>query len=133
MNRFLLFLIFIAGLAVACWIGAGYVGSNPLALAVTALSVAVYLAGALALHRYQQATDTLKRALADLSETPGSVDAWLGGVPQTLRVAVSRRISGERSGLPRPVLTPYLVGLLILLGMLGTFLGMVATLRGTGL
>src|SRR5690606_9261523 len=42
-------------------------------------------------------------------------------------------ISGERSGLPRPVLTPYLVGLLILLGMLGTFLGMVATLRGTGL
>src|SRR3546814_4133357 len=32
-----------------------------------------------------------------------------------------------------PVLTPYLVGLLVLLGMLGTFLGMVATLRGTGL
>src|SRR5690606_35952874 len=40
---------------------------------------------------------------------------------------------GERAGLPRPVLTPYLVGLLVLLGMLGTFLGMVATLRGTGL
>src|SRR5690606_17684837 len=35
--------------------------------------------------------------------------------------------------LPRPVLTPYLVGLLVLLGMLGTFLGMIATLRGTGL
>ncbi|HEY9571940.1 MAG TPA: hypothetical protein VIR76_02320, partial [Pusillimonas sp.] len=42
-------------------------------------------------------------------------------------------IEGERVGLPAPALAPYLVGLLVLLGMLGTFLGMVATLRGTGL
>ena len=35
--------------------------------------------------------------------------------------------------LPGPALTPYLVGLLVLLGMLGTLLGMVATLRGTGM
>ena len=35
-------------------------------------------------------------------------------------------------GLPGPALAPYLVGLLVLLGMLGTFLGMVVTLRGTG-
>ena len=34
--------------------------------------------------------------------------------------------------LPAPALTPYLVGLLVLLGMLGTLLGMMATLRGTG-
>jgi hypothetical protein len=40
------------------------------------------------------------------------------------------RIEGERSGLPGPALTPYLVGLLVMLGMLGTFLGMVATLNG---
>ncbi|WP_449412106.1 DUF802 domain-containing protein [Pandoraea soli] len=43
------------------------------------------------------------------------------------------RVEGERVGLPGPALTPYLVGLLVLLGMLGTFLGMAATLRGTGL
>ena len=33
-------------------------------------------------------------------------------------------------GLPGPALTPYLVGLLVMLGMLGTFLGMVVTLNG---
>ena len=33
--------------------------------------------------------------------------------------------------LPAPALTPYLVGLLVLLGMLGTLLGMMATLSGT--
>ena len=43
------------------------------------------------------------------------------------------RVEGERIALPAPVLTPYLVGLLVLLGMLGTLLGMMDTLRGTGL
>ncbi|MDO9352814.1 MAG: DUF802 domain-containing protein, partial [Solirubrobacteraceae bacterium] len=37
-----------------------------------------------------------------------------------------------RVGLPGPALTPYLTGLLVLLGMLGTFVGMVVTLKGTG-
>ena len=35
---------------------------------------------------------------------------------------------GFPAGLPGPALTPYLVGLLVMLGMLGTFLGMVVTL-----
>jgi Domain of unknown function (DUF802) len=46
---------------------------------------------------------------------------------------VRLRIEGERVALPGPALTPYLAGLLVLLGMLGTFLGMVVTLKGTGL
>src|SRR5690606_2383080 len=50
-----------------------------------------------------------------------------------LRNAVRLRIEGQRVGLPGPSITPYLLGLLVLLGMLGTFLGMVSTLRGTGL
>ena len=40
------------------------------------------------------------------------------------------RVEGERIGLPGPALTPYLVSLLVVLGMLGTFLGMVVTLKG---
>ncbi|QAU35927.1 DUF802 domain-containing protein [Janthinobacterium sp. 17J80-10] len=44
--------------------------------------------------------------------------------------AVRLRVEGERVGLPGPALTPYLVGLLVMLGMLGTFLGMVVTLKG---
>ncbi|WP_428840294.1 DUF802 domain-containing protein [Burkholderia territorii] len=42
------------------------------------------------------------------------------------------RVEGARVALPGPSLTPYLVGLLVLLGMLGTLLGMVVTLNGTG-
>ena len=47
-----------------------------------------------------------------------------------LQNPVRLRVEGERVGLPGPALTPYLVGLLVLLGMLGTFLGMVVTLNG---
>ena len=133
MTRFLHFAVFIAGLAVACWVGAGYVNANPLALGVTALIVAAYLVGALELHRYQQASSTLARALAALSEPPDNLEEWLSRLDPGLRNAVRLRIEGDRVGLPGPALAPYLAGLLVLLGMLGTFLGMVATLRGAGL
>ncbi|HEY9273812.1 DUF802 domain-containing protein [Achromobacter sp.] len=125
--------VFLAGLAVVGWIGAGYAGNNPLALAVTLLIGACYLGGALELLRYQQATSSLTRALTGLSDAPGNLGSWLDQLPPSLRNAARLRIEGERAGLPGPALTPYLVGLLVLLGMLGTFLGMVVTLRGTGL
>ncbi|WP_431130548.1 DUF802 domain-containing protein [Variovorax paradoxus] len=133
MNRFLHYAVFAAGLAVVCWVGAGYVGSHPLALIVTMIVGAFYVMGALELHRFQQATSTLSRAVADLSAAPADLGAWLGQLHPSLRNAVRLRIEGERVGLPGPALTPYLAGLLVLLGMLGTFLGMVVTLNGTGL
>ena len=133
MNRFLHYAVFAAGLAVVCWVGAGYVGSHPLALIVTMIVGAFYVVGALELNRFQQATSTLSRAVSDLSAAPADLGAWLGQLHPTLRNAVRLRIEGERVGLPGPALTPYLAGLLVLLGMLGTFLGMVVTLNGTGL
>jgi hypothetical protein len=134
MSRNLLNLaVFLVGLAAMCWIGVGYVGSNPLALAVTMLIGACYLAGALELQRYSQATSTLARAVTGLSEPPRSLGAWLDSLHPSLRNSVRLRVEGERVALAGPSLTPYLVGLLVLLGMLGTLLGMVATLRGTGM
>ncbi|HEJ2444129.1 TPA: DUF802 domain-containing protein, partial [Burkholderia multivorans] len=65
-------------------------------------------------------------------EPPARLDAWLDTLPAGLRGAVRARIDGTRVALPGPALTPYLVGLLVLLGMLGTLLGMVVTLKGTG-
>ncbi len=127
------FVVFLAGLAVVGWIGAGYVGSNPLALTVATLIGAFYLAGAIELQRYQQRTAALARAVAGLADTPPSLAAWLDQLPPGLRNTARLRIEGERAAFPGPSLTPYLVGLLVLLGMLGTFLGMVATLRGTGM
>jgi len=124
---------FLAGLAVVCWIGAGYAGSNALALAVTMLIGGFYLAGAFELERYRQATSSLAQAVAGLTEAPASLRNWLDGLHPNLRDTVRLRIEGERVALPGPGLTSYLVGLLVLLGMLGTFLGMVATLKGTGI
>ncbi|WP_144159591.1 DUF802 domain-containing protein [Paraburkholderia sp. BCC1885] len=133
MSRYLNLVVFLAGLAAVCWIGAGYVAANPLALAVTLLIGVCYLAGALELYRYSEATATLTRAVTDLSEAPRSLGTWLEPLHPGLRNAVRLRVEGERAALPGPALTPYLVGLLVLLGMLGTLLGMVATLRGTGM
>ncbi|CAK0525124.1 Methyl-accepting chemotaxis protein [Burkholderia pseudomallei] len=133
MSRFHVHLVvFFAGLAAVCWIGAGYAVSNPVALAVTLVIAAGYLAGALELRRYRQATSTLAQAVAALSEPPAALGAWLERLHPSLRHAVRVRVEDERVALPGPALTPYLVGLLVLLGMLGTLIGMVMTLRGTG-
>ena len=130
MNRLLFPAAFLSGLVAVGWIGAGYAGSNPLALTMTALIAAFYLMGALELRRFQQATATLAGALAAIPEGLARLGDWLAQVHPSLQNPVRLRVEGERVGLPGPALTPYLVGLLVLLGMLGTFLGMVVTLKG---
>jgi hypothetical protein len=117
------------GLAIAA-VAAGYLTTNPVALAVTLLIAAFYGLGAAELRRFHQATRTLSRGLAQAPVSSAELDSWLGHIDPTLRTPVRLRIDGERVGLPGPALTPYLVGLLVLLGMLGTFLGMVVTLHG---
>jgi len=133
MNKLLYGAAFGVGLAVVGWIGAGYLQTQPLALGMTALIAAFYLMGALELRRLHQVTTALDQALRDRVEPPAALGDWLQTLPASLRNAVRARIEGERSALPGPALTPYLVGLLVLLGMLGTFLGMVVTLSGTSL
>jgi len=130
MNRRLSLLAFALGLAAMGWIAAGYVGTSLLALAMTALIVAFYLMGGLELRRFHQATTSLNAALAGLTEPAPALGDWLRQLHPSLQNAVRGRIEGERVGLPGPAMTPYLVGLLVLLGMLGTFLGMVVTLNG---
>lgn len=122
---------FAVGLAVLAWVAWGYAGSHPLALAITLLITACYLAGALELRRYHQATTGLDQALAKLTQVPAALDGWLAQLHPTLQQPVRLRIAGQRVGLPGPAMTPYLVGLLVLLGMLGTFAGLVVTLHGT--
>lgn len=124
--------VFLVGLLAVCWVGFGYLGNNPLGACVAAVIGACYLAGALELYRYRQASATLDSAVTGLTAAPSALDAWLEQLHPSLRNAVRLRIQGARVALPAPVLTPYLVGLLVLLGMLGTLLGMMATLKGTG-
>jgi hypothetical protein len=121
---------FAIGLLAVLWVGAGFVGSSWLALAVTAVIGGVYLLGAHELRQFRAGTAALASALADVPQPLANLAEWLDRVPATLRGAVRLRIEGERGGLPGPALTPYLVGLLVMLGMLGTFLGMVVTFKG---
>lgn len=130
MNRNICLAAFAVGLAVVGWVGAGYAGNSPLALAMTLVIAAVYGTGAVEMLRFHQATATLARALAAIPDNLAHLDEWLGAVHPSLQNPVRLRVEGERIGLPGPAVTPYLVGLLVLLGMLGTFLGMVVTLNG---
>jgi Domain of unknown function (DUF802) len=133
MNRYLFTAAFALGLLALLWVGAGFVGTSAMALLMTAVMAGVFGLGAWELARFRAATRGLGVALGQVPqpmERPDSLNTWLAGVPPTLRHTVRLRIEGERVGLPGPGLTPYLVGLLVMLGMLGTFLGMVVTFKG---
>ena len=121
---------FVLGLAAVAWVGAGFFGTSWLALAMTLVIAGVYVAGAWELRQFRTATATLAQALAKLDTAPQNLGDWLAGLHPALQNAVRSRVEGERVALTGPALTPYLVGLLVMLGMLGTFLGMVVTFKG---
>lgn len=133
MTRSLHSIAFTLGLLTVAWVAAGYVPAHPLALALVLAIGAVYLLGALELRRFRQASAALAQQLATTQAPPPALGPWLASLPPSLCNVVRLRIDGDRVALPGPSLTPYLTGLLVLLGMLGTFLGMVVTLKGTGL
>lgn len=132
MNKHFFAAAFLGGALAVAWVGAGYAASHPLALAMTLIIGGVYALGAFELLQFRRATNTLTTALANIPQSPSreGLATWLGTLHPSLHNAVRSRVEGERTGLPGPALTPYLVGLLVMLGMLGTFLGMVVTLNG---
>jgi hypothetical protein len=130
MNRHFFAGAFVLGAMAVVWVATGFFGSNVLALLMTAIIAAVYGFGALELHRFRQASATLTTALSAIPANVANLGGWIASVHASLQNPVRLRIEGERIGLPGPALTPYLVGLLVMLGMLGTFLGMVVTLNG---
>jgi hypothetical protein len=130
MNRNLSLFAFILGLFAVIWVAISYIGGHPLAFSVSCIIAIVYVAGALEMRRFHDNTTALATALRNIPDDIGHLGEWLQQVPVALQNAVRLRIEGERVALPGPGITPYLVGLLVLLGMLGTFLGMVVTLNG---
>jgi uncharacterized protein DUF802 len=130
MNRIVFAVAFAIGLLTVGWVGLGFIGSSPLALLMTVLIAGVYGLGAFELKQFRSATSSLAAALAHIPQPLADLRAWLATLSPSLQNAVRLRIEGERVALPGPALTPYLVGLLVMLGMLGTFLGMVVTFKG---
>jgi len=121
---------FAAGLATLLWVASGFVDSHWLALAMTGLIALTYGLGAFELSQFRKTTGQLTQALADTGQIGADLHPWLDRLPASLRNPVRLRVEGERMGLPGPAMTPYLVGLLVMLGMLGTFLGLVVTFKG---
>ena len=139
MTRLLSYAAFVTGMALIVLMARLVAADDSLTLLVMLLIAAAYSVGGVELWRYQRHTEGLRLALGALdrastaSADAPALDAWLSTVPETLRHAVHQRIVGQFQGLPAPVLTPYLVGLLVMLGLMGTFVGMVATLGGAAL
>ncbi|MDP5069809.1 MAG: hypothetical protein NWQ45_02820, partial [Congregibacter sp.] len=139
MTRVLSYAAFVTGMALIVLMTRLVAADDSLTLLVMFLIVTAYSVGAAELWRYQRHTQGLRLALSTLdlaqsspADTP-TLDAWLSTVPESLRHAARQRIVGHFQGLPAPILTPYLVGLLVMLGLMGTFVGMVATLGGAAL
>ncbi|KPQ27573.1 MAG: Apolipoprotein A1/A4/E domain [Marinobacter excellens HL-55] len=130
MSRLFFTLAFAIGMAVAAWIGAGFIGSDLLALAFTGLIAAVYCLGFGELVNFRKQTQQLAGSVDQLPESHDRIASWLATLPQSMQFAVHRRIEGQAAALPGPQLTPYLTGLLVMLGLLGTFAGMIVTLGG---
>lgn len=135
MNKVLFGLAFILGAIAVVGMSWVFVGNDSLALLITLVIGVVYTIGTVELLRFQKATRSLFEGLKSIPDfhTPDGEDAfptWLSALHSSLRNSVQLRIEGERMGLPAPIITPYLVGLLVMLGLLGTFVGMVDTLQG---
>lgn len=130
MSKLFFTLAFAIGLAVVSWIGAGFIGSDLLALAFTGLIGAVYCLGFGELVNFRRQTRQLAGQVNQLPESQDQVSRWLNTLPQPLQYPAQRRIEGHAAALPGPQITPYLTGLLVMLGLLGTFAGMIVTLGG---
>jgi hypothetical protein len=129
-TRYFFIAAFIIGAAAISFMGLLFIGSDALALSITLVIAIAYLIGFVELVQFRAVTERLNSALRAITEPLASLDQWIGKLPACLHNSVRLRIEGEKVGLPAPALSPYLVGLLVMLGLLGTFAGMVDTLKG---
>ncbi|MEC8429428.1 MAG: hypothetical protein VXZ35_13410, partial [Pseudomonadota bacterium] len=131
MARLLFAAAFAVGALAIIWMSWVFANSDAFALIITLVIGAAYVAGFAELLRFRSNTDTLRQALERAKQTSDlQLDTWLQGLPRSLRNPVRLRIEGDKVPMPAPALTPFLTGLLVMLGLLGTFVGMVDTLKG---
>ncbi len=143
-SRVLFATALIAGLLAIVWMAQTFYAVSLLGMVVIGAVLTVYLVGTIELLLFQHATGSIRHAIhrardfstlnksENVAPTPSRemLEKWLQHIHPTLQSAVRDRVEGYRVGLPTPVLVPYLVGLLVMLGLLGTFFGMVDTLQG---
>jgi hypothetical protein len=107
-----------------------YAGVDSLALSITLVMGAALLLGVCELYWISARTRTLRAELGSLP-SPATLDHVLRASP-LLSSLLRARLSQSNLVVPGPVFAPFIVGLLVMLGLLGTFLGLFETLRGAG-
>lgn len=127
MTRVLVLLAGLGGLAVVARAGAYYQGTDAFAFTLVMLMAVVLLGGLLELWLRASRVASLQGAIDALR---GKEIGALEEVDASLRPFLRSHL--ERDPMPAqvPVFAPFLVGLLVLLGLLGTFLGLFETLGG---
>lgn len=128
--KYLAVAVLALGAGIVAWMGSTFMVANTLALLVIVAIALCYLAGIVELVRFHRDTTRLAGALPHLSQTGVDLDQWLTRLPTAFQNPVRLRIRGDVSALPSLMMTPHLTGLLVMLGLLGTFVGMVVTLQG---
>src|SRR5690554_7461885 len=103
MSKLFFTLAFAIGLAVVAWIGAGFVGSDLLALAFTGLIGAVYCLGFGELVNFRRQTRELNAQVHQLPESQEQVNHWLGTLPAPMQFPRSEEHTSELQSRPHLV------------------------------
>ena len=128
MSRLAVLLTGAIALALVARAASIYRGTDPLAFALVLLIAFGLILGLAELMIRAGQAARLGREIATLP-----AEATLGAVEATspaLRSLLRARIVGVNGTMTTAPFTPYLLGLLVMIGMLGTFLGLFETLRG---
>ncbi|MFO0692164.1 MAG: hypothetical protein U0230_01280 [Polyangiales bacterium] len=128
MTRFAILGFGAIGLAVIARAALFYAKVDPIALGVCLAMAVVMIAGLVEVYRTASRIETLRAELAGFAK-----DATAESMERTspvLRALLRARLERVALPVPTPVFAPYLTGLLVMLGLLGTFLGLFETLRG---
>lgn len=128
MTRTIIIGLGLIGLAVVGRAALAFVGTDPVALGMCALMAVVLGSGIVELLRSAARLDTLRGELAGVAKA-GDAAAVDAASPE-LRGLLRSRLDRTSLPVPLPAFAPYLAGLLVMLGLLGTFLGLFETLRG---
>lgn len=122
----------LAGLVTVLTTASYYRGVDGPAFAITLVMGAALAAGVAELLWVSRRTTRLHDELNGLptSDPGGNRREALDAASPLLRALLRARLDRTVLPVPGPVFSPYLVGLLIMLGLLGTFLGLFETLRG---
>lgn len=128
MNHFALIASAISGFWALGYTASYYAGRDNLATAVTAVMFAAFSAGVAELFIRRREIDALAEELRSFEKTPEQ--RTLEQASPSLRSLLWARLDRTPVAPPQAIFAPYLVGVLVMLGLLGTFLGLFGTLRG---